>query len=39
LADGTLSVRARNGEDLGTLTVDEFVAHLTGAIARRGRAA
>ena len=34
----TLSVRTRNGEDLGTMTLDAFVELLEVDIARRGRA-
>ena len=34
----TLAVRTRNGEDLGTMTLDAFVELLEADIARRGRA-
>ena len=33
----TVSVRTRAGEDLGTMTVDDFAQRLRGDIARRGR--
>ena len=33
----TVAVRTRKGEDLGTMSVDEFVGILEGAIAERGR--
>lgn len=39
VADGTLSVRARGGEDLGSMSVDGFVGLLTEQIAKRGRVA
>ncbi|WNO07841.1 threonine--tRNA ligase [Teredinibacter sp. KSP-S5-2] len=35
--NGTIAVRARGGEDLGTLSVDDFAQHLADDIARRGR--
>ncbi len=34
---GTVSVRTRSGEDLGSMRVDEFAAHLGAAVARFGR--
>ena len=34
---GTVAVRARNGEDLGAMSLQGFEAHLASAIARRGR--
>ena len=33
----TVAVRTRKGEDLGTMSVDEFIAILEKAIAERGR--
>ena len=36
---GTVAVRMRSGEDLGSMTVDEFRVVLASAIARRGRVA
>lgn len=35
--DGTVSVRARKGQDLGSLTIDAFIEHINNDIARRGR--
>ncbi len=35
----TVAVRARQGEDLGTMTWDQFAELLAGDIARRGRVA
>ena len=35
----TVAVRARRGDDLGTMTLDEFSAHLDAAVARRGQLA
>lgn len=35
--NGTVAVRARGGEDLGTLSVDDFARHLAADIAKRGR--
>ncbi len=34
---GTVSVRTRSGEDLGSMRVDEFADHLGAAVARFGR--
>ncbi|MEH6551024.1 MAG: threonine--tRNA ligase [Pseudomonadales bacterium] len=33
----SVAVRARGGEDLGVMTVDDFITHLEADIARRGR--
>ena len=33
----TVAVRARRGEDLGSMDLDAFIAHLTGDVASRGR--
>jgi threonyl-tRNA synthetase len=33
----TVAVRARRGEDLGSMDLDAFIAHLTDDVARRGR--
>ena len=33
----TVAVRARRGEDLGVMTLDEFLEHLASDVARRGR--
>ena len=35
----TVAVRARRGEDLGSMDLDAFLAHLTDDVARRGRIA
>ena len=35
----TVAVRARRGEDLGSMDLDAFMAHLTDDVARRGRIA
>jgi len=35
---GTVTVRKRSGEDLGSLPVDDFIALLAGETAKRGRA-
>jgi threonyl-tRNA synthetase len=35
----TVAVRARRGEDLGSMDLDAFIAHLTDDVARRGRTA
>jgi threonyl-tRNA synthetase len=35
----TVAVRARRGEDLGSMDLDAFIAHLTENVARRGRTA
>jgi threonyl-tRNA synthetase len=35
--EGTVAVRTREGEDLGSMPVDDFVTHLEGEIARRGK--
>jgi len=34
---GTVAVRARNGEDLGVMSLDGFKTHLASVVARRGR--
>ncbi len=34
----TVAVRARGGDDLGTMSVEAFAAHLTADIESRGRA-
>jgi threonyl-tRNA synthetase len=34
---GTVAVRARNGEDLGVMSLDGFKSHLSSVVARRGR--
>ncbi|MFM7786475.1 MAG: threonine--tRNA ligase, partial [Gammaproteobacteria bacterium] len=34
---GTVAVRARNGEDLGSMSLEGFTELLSGAVARRGR--
>ena len=36
IENGTVAVRTRGGEDLGVMTLDEFVDHLKGDIATRG---
>ena len=33
----TVAVRARRGEDLGSMDLDAFITHLTDDVARRGR--
>jgi threonyl-tRNA synthetase len=35
--NGTVAVRSRSGEDLGSMPVDEFVKHLAEEVGRRGR--
>jgi threonyl-tRNA synthetase len=35
--NGTIAVRKRSGEDLGSMPVNEFVQHLAGDVGRRGR--
>ena len=35
----TVAVRTRRGDDLGTMTLDEFSAHLDAAVVRRGQLA
>jgi threonyl-tRNA synthetase len=35
--NGTISVRTRSGEDLGSMPVNEFVQHLAEDVGRRGR--
>ena len=35
--EGTVAVRTREGEDLGSMQVDAFVQHLESDVARRGR--
>ena len=37
VANSTVSVRARGGEDLGTMSLDQFVELISADIARRGR--
>ena len=37
--NGTVAARTRTGEDLGTLSVDEFISRLNADIAKRGRLA
>lgn len=37
VAAGTLSVRTRSGEDLGSMTIDEFAARLDADVAKRSR--
>ena len=37
MENNSLSVRTRTGEDLGSLTVDEFIAHLEADIQSKGR--
>jgi threonyl-tRNA synthetase len=34
---GTIAVRARSGEDLGSMTVATFAQHLADDVGRRGR--
>ncbi len=34
---GTVAVRTRYGEDLGVLSIEDFVSHLERDVARRGR--
>jgi threonyl-tRNA synthetase len=36
---GTVSVRTRAGEDLGSMTIEEFTQHLSAEVARKGRTA
>ncbi|ROS01107.1 threonyl-tRNA synthetase [Sinobacterium caligoides] len=33
----TVAVRARGGEDLGVMSIDEFITHIQADVARRGR--
>jgi threonyl-tRNA synthetase len=35
--NGTIAVRTRSGEDLGSMPVDEFMKHLADDVGRRGR--
>jgi threonyl-tRNA synthetase len=35
--EGTIAVRTRAGENLGSMDVDAFAEHLQSEIARRGR--
>ena len=35
--EGTVAVRTREGEDLGSMSVDTFIQHLESDVARRGR--
>jgi len=37
MENNSLSVRTRTGEDLGSLTIDEFIAHLEADIQNKGR--
>jgi threonyl-tRNA synthetase len=37
VADGTVAVRTRGGEDLGVMSLEAFSDHLTTAVDRRGR--
>jgi threonyl-tRNA synthetase len=37
MESGTVSVRTRKGEDLGSLSLDDFTARLAADIAQRGR--
>ena len=37
MENGTLAVRTRDGEDLGTMALDAFQDHLARDIASRGR--
>ena len=37
MASGEVSVRARHGQDLGSLTQDELLETLAGEVARKGR--
>ncbi len=37
LENGTVAVRTRSGDDLGSMTLDEFADRLTAEVARRGR--
>jgi threonyl-tRNA synthetase len=34
---GSVAVRTRSGEDLGTLSVDAFIEKITGEVTRKGR--
>ena len=38
LENGTVAVRTRSGEDMGSMSPEAFAEHLTSEIARRGRA-
>jgi len=35
--NATVAVRTRSGEDLGSMTIDDFAQHLAGDVGRRGR--
>ncbi|MFT5139206.1 MAG: threonyl-tRNA synthetase, partial [Rhodothermales bacterium] len=35
--EGTIAVRTREGEDLGSMAIEDFAVHLQGEIARRGK--
>ena len=35
--EGTVAVRARKGQDLGSMSIDAFLEHIEGDIAQRGR--
>jgi threonyl-tRNA synthetase len=37
VADGTVAVRTRGGEDLGVMSIEAFSDHLATAVDRRGR--
>jgi threonyl-tRNA synthetase len=37
VASKQVAVRARNGEDLGVMSLDELTSHLTEEVARKGR--
>lgn len=39
VVDNTVSVRARHGQDLGTMAIDDFIAHVSAIAARRGQEA
>ncbi|MGY0219358.1 threonine--tRNA ligase [Endozoicomonadaceae bacterium StTr2] len=39
MESGTVAVRTRNGEDLGSMSLEDFTQHLATDIAKRGRAA
>ncbi|WP_461538530.1 threonine--tRNA ligase [Spongorhabdus nitratireducens] len=39
MESGTVAVRTRNGEDLGSMSLEDFTQHLAADIAKRGRAA
>jgi len=37
MESGTVSVRTRKGEDLGSMSIDDFAARLSADVAQRGR--